>query len=193
MENLSNLINILGKHLNDEIPIRQLSIESNVPNTTAHRIIEQNKDVFKINKKGNLKLVSLNTTDSITKNHLILSERTNSKRFIENNPKFKIIKRDLPKGNYTLILFGSRASETNRKKSDIDFCIINKEGKKNINFSNFEMLYDLEINPIFFKKTEFIAMLKDKEHNLANEIIKKHIILYGEEYFWNIIWQHGIQ
>mgnify|MGYP006304614795 FL=1 len=35
-------------------------------------------------------------------------------------------------------------------------------------------------------------MLNEKEHNLINEIIKKHIVLYGEEYFWNIIWEHGI-
>ena len=192
MANLLYLINVLGKHLNDEIPIRQLSIESNVPNTTAHRIIEQNKDLFIIKKKGNLKLVSLNTTDSITKNHLILAERINSKKFIDKHPKFKVIKRNLPKGDYTVVLFGSRSDETNRKKSDVDICVVNKEGKKNIDFFQFESLYGLVVNPLFFKKTEFIAMLKEKEHNLVNEIIKKHIVLYGEEYFWNIIWEHGI-
>ena len=54
------------------------------------------------------------------------------------------------------------------------------------------MLYDLEINPLFLKKNEFNAMIKEKEHNLADEIIKKHIILYGEEYFWDLFWENGI-
>ena len=35
-------------------------------------------------------------------------------------------------------------------------------------------------------------MLKEKEHNVGKEILKKHIILYGEEYFWNLVWKNGI-
>ena len=192
MGQLLKLINTLWKNLHDEIPVRQLSRESKVPNTTVHRLIDQNKELFNLNKKGNIKLISLNLADSITKNHLIISERNEVNNYLKRHPKFKLIKKGLPKGDYTLVLFGSRADESHRKKSDVDICVINKDGKKNISFSQFEHLYDLRVNPIFFSKKEFFAMLKENEHNLADEIIRKHIVLYGEEYFWNLIWKNGI-
>lgn len=193
MDNLLKLIQTLGKNLNNEIPIRQLSKESKVPYTTAHRLIKNNKDIFIINKKGNIKLCSLNLKDDITKNYLILSERKEAESFIKKQPQLKVLKKELPKRDYSLILFGSRAEGKNREKSDVDLCIINKEGKKNINFSKFELLFKLEINPIYLSDKEFKHMLKDEEQNLAKEIIKKHIILYGEEYFWNLIWNNKNQ
>jgi predicted nucleotidyltransferase len=192
MDSLLKLIQSLGKNLNNQIPIRQLSKESKVPYTTTHRLIKNNKEIFIINQKGNIKLVSLNLKDNITKNYLILSERKEAESFINKNPEFKVLKKELPQEDYSLILFGSRADGKQREKSDIDLCVVNKDGKKNIKFSKFELLFKLEINPIYLKNNEFKQMLKEEEQNLAKEIIKKHIILYGEEYFWNLIWKNGI-
>ena len=192
MDNLLKLIQTSGKNLNNQIPIRHLSKESKIPYTTTHRLIKNNKDIFIIDKKGNIKLVSLNLKDNITKNYLILAERKETNQFFNKNPEFKVLKKELPSGDYSLILFGSRAEGKQREKSDIDLCIINKDGKKNIKFSKFELLFKLEINPIYLKDKEFKQMLKEEEQNLAKEIIKKHIILYGEEYFWNLTWKNGI-
>ncbi len=188
MDNLLKLIQTLGKNLHNQIPIRQLSKESKVPYTTTHRLIKNNEGIFIINRKGNIKLVSLNLKDNITKNYLILAERKEAESFLNINPEFKVLKKELPQEDYSLILFGSRAERKQRQKSDIDLCIINKDGKKNIKFSKFELLFKLEINPIYLKDKEFKQMLKEEGQNLAKEIIKKHIILYGEEYFWNLIW-----
>ena len=191
MDIFLRLINALGKNFNNEITIRQLSKESEVPYTTTHRLVEKNEELFRINKKGNVRLISLNLEDNITKNYLILSERREAESFIVKQPQFKVLKEELPKGNYSLILFGSRAEGEHREKSDVDLCIINRDGKKNINFSKFELLFKLEINPICLSNKEFKKMLKEKEQNLVKEIIKKHIILHGEEYFWNLIWKNG--
>ncbi|NQV09252.1 nucleotidyltransferase domain-containing protein [Candidatus Woesearchaeota archaeon] len=192
MDNLLKLIQTLGKNLNNEIPLRQLSKESKTPYTTTYRLIKNNKDIFIVNKKGNIKLCSLNLKDNITKNYLILAERKEAESFIKKQPQFKVLKEELPEGAYSLILFGSRAEEKNREKSDIDLCVINKDGKKNINFSKFELLFKVEINSIYLSRKEFKSMLTEKEQNLAKEIIKKHIIFYGEEYFWNLIWNTKI-
>jgi len=192
MDNLLKLVYTLGKNLDDELTLRQLSKEAKVPYTTAHRLIKQNISIFKINKKGNIKLCSLNTEDNITKNYLILAERSQAESFRKKNPQFKVLQRELPTKDYTLLLFGSRADGTHRVQSDIDLCVINKDGKKNINFSKFELLFKIEVNSLFFTKKEFKLMLKNKEHNVGKEILKKHIILYGEEYFWNLIWKNGI-
>ena len=123
---------------------------------------------------------------------MILAERKEAESLFDKNPQLKILKKEIPSGEYTLILFGSRAEEKQREKSDIDLCIINKDGKKNIKFSKFELLFKIEINPIYLKETEFKEMLKEKEQNLAKEIMNKHIILYGEEDYWNLIWKNGI-
>ena len=192
MDNLLKLVWALGKNIKNEIPIRQLSKESKIPYTTTHRLVKNNKNLFNIAQKGNIKLVSLNLKDSITKNYLILSERNESDSFLKKEPQFRVLKEEVPKGGYSLILFGSRAEGKGREKSDIDLCIINKDGKKNINFSKFELLFKVEINPIYLSNKEFRYMLKGQEQNLAKEIIKKHIILYGEEYFWSLIWENGI-
>ncbi|MBC8500222.1 MAG: nucleotidyltransferase domain-containing protein [DPANN group archaeon] len=192
MDNLLKLVQTLGKNINNEIPTRQLSRESRVPYTTTHRLIKNNEGIFIINRKGNIKLCSLNLKDDITKNYLILSERKEADSFLKKQPQFKVLKKELPKGDYSLILFGSRAEGKGREKSDIDLCIINKDGKKNVNFSKFELLFKVEINSIYLSNKEFKQMLKEEDQNLAKEIIKKHIILYGEEYFWNLIWKNGI-
>lgn len=192
MNNLLKLVWVLGKNIRNSLPIRQLARDAKVPYATAYRTIEKNKNIFKIIKKGNIKLCSLNLEDPITKNYLILAERQQTDFFLKKNPQLNILKKELPKGDYACILFGSRAEEKQRKKSDIDLCIINKDGSKNVKLSKYELLFKVDINPIYLTKKEFKAMLKEKEHNLAKEIVKKHIILYGEEYFWNIVFKDGI-
>lgn len=198
MNNLLKLLWVLGKNIPNQLTIRQLARNAKVPYATAYRAIDKNKKIFNITRKGNIKLCSLNLEDPITKNYLILAERQQAENFLKKNPKLSILKKELPKGNYTCILFGSRAEEKHREKSDIDLCMINKEGSRRIKFTKYERLFKVEINTICFSRREFTAMLKEKEHNLAYEIIKKHIILHGEEYFWNIVFitpivrYHGI-
>lgn len=189
MVNYFKLIQTLGKNLGDIITIRQLSIDSNIPYSSTLRFINKNKNLFNIEKKGSVKLISLNLNNNIVKNYLIISERKETENYIQKNPVFTIISREIISGDYSLVLFGSRANDEHREKSDIDLCVINNF---EIDFSRLEILTKLEINPVFFSVKEFEIMLREKEHNLAKEIIKKHIILHGEEFFWNIIWKNVI-
>jgi predicted nucleotidyltransferase len=190
MDNLFKLVYVLGMNLDNEMTIRQLSIDSKVPYTTTYRLIKLNKSLFNVNLKGNIKLCSLNLEDNITKNYLILAERFEANKFLKKNVVIKALISDLIKGNYALILFGSRVESTHREKSDVDICVINKDGKKFIDFHKFELIHKLEVNSLFFSRKEFKLMLKEKDHNVGKEILRKHIILYGEEYFWNVIWNN---
>ena len=192
MNNILKLVHTLGKNLHNEISIRQLSKEAEIPYTTTYRMIKKNSFLFIINKKGSTLLCSLDTRDTIVKHYLILAERVRAELWRKKNTPFKVLQQELPAGEYTLILFGSRAEGTQRAKSDFDVCIINKKGKKDINLSKFELLFKIEINPLFLNTKEFAQMLKEKEHNVATEILKKHVILYGEEFFWNLIWKNAI-
>lgn len=188
MENLLRLVYVLGKHLSDELTMRRLAIEAKIPYTSAVRTLNNHKQLFSFKKKGGLKLVSLNRDDPIVKHHLILAERQAKELFCKQEPLFTILEQDLVNGEYTLLLFGSRAAGTHRAKSDVDLCVINKNGEKNLRFSKFSAVSKLDVNPIFFSEEEFTEMLKDKEHNVGKEILSKHVILYGEEYFWNLVW-----
>ena len=95
MNNLLKLIHTLGENLHNEITIRQLSKESNVPYTTSYRLIKKNEGLFRINKKGNIKLMSLNLLDDITKNYLVLSERNETESYFNKYPQFKVLKKNL--------------------------------------------------------------------------------------------------
>lgn len=192
MDNLLKLVWILGKNIDTSMPIRQLARDANVPYATTYRTIEKYKNVFAIIKKGNIRLCSLNLDDPITKNYLILAERQQAEFFLSRHSELSLLRNELPRGDYACILFGSRAEEKERIKSDADICVINKDGSKNISLSKYELIFKVEINPVYLAQKEFQLMLKEKEHNLAKEIVKKHIILYGEEYFWNIVFKDGI-
>ena len=65
--------------------------------------------------------------------------------------------------------------------------IINKDGKKTISFSKYEILFKKKINPIFITKPEFTQMLREKEENVGKQVLKKHIILYNPESFWGCV------
>ena len=65
--------------------------------------------------------------------------------------------------------------------------IINKDGKKSISFSKYEVIFKLKINPIFITKKEFKLMLKDKEENVGKQALYNHIILNNPEAFWECV------
>ena len=191
MDNLLDLIYALGKHLGEKVTLRQLALEAEVPYTTAYRSINRNKGLFTFEKKSSAILCSLNTQDMIILSHLSLAERKKADDFCRKDKEISVIRADLPEGSYSAALFGSRAGGKHRKGSDIDIMIINKDGKKDISFSKHEMLFRIQVNPIFMSAKEFRHMLKEKDHNLADEIIRNHIILHGESYFWRTVLEDG--
>lgn len=193
MNNTLKIIHELGKHIDDEISIRRLAINCNLPYTSTWRTINENKELFKIEKKGQGKFISINKKNNIVKHYLIISEKEASKETYEKQKFLKLIKSDIKEGKYALILFGSRAENKHRENSDVDLLIINKDGKRNIRFNNLQLLSKKTINPMYVAEKEFVAMLKDEENNVVKEILKKHIIFKGEEYYWNIVWKNAIQ
>ena len=86
-----------------------------------------------------------------------------------------------------MVLFGSYAKNTQVKTSDIDLLVINKDGKRSISFSKYELLFKKKINPIFITKQEFKLMLKDKEENVGRQALKNHITLNNSEKFWGVV------
>ena len=145
------------------------------------------QDLISIEKIGNSNIINLNL---IPHQEIFNIENKRTKEFLEKNKKIKLIQEDILSINYPFFIvlaFGSYVKKTETKNSDIDICIIsdNKEKAKEL-ISRINLFpAHIEVHDFLFK--EFESMLKTKEANIAHEIVKNNIILYGIENYYNLI------
>ena len=186
MDNKHKIINHLGKHPNEKYTMHELSRELNIPYASFYRTINSIKDLLIIEEVGKSKIISLDKQNKVVKSHLVVSSDEERKDYLI---KYLIIRKIYQELNTEdiVVLFGSYAKKTQTEKSDIDLLIINKDGKKSISFSKYELLFRIKINPIFVTKKEFKLMLKDKEENVGKQALYSHIILSNPEGFWECV------
>ena len=186
MDNKHKIINHLGKHPSERYTMHELSKELDMPYASFYRTIESIKDLLVIKEVGKSKVITLNKTNPIVKSHLIVSSDEERKDYLEKYPIIRKIYQELDIKDM-VVLFGSYAKKTHTEKSDIDLLIMNKDGKKSISFSKYEILFKIKINPIFITQKEFKLMLKDKEENVGKQALYSHIILNNPEAFWECV------
>lgn len=186
MDNKQRIINHLGKHPNKKYTMRELSIELKIPYASFYRTVNSINDLLTIEKVGKSKVITINKQNRILKSHLAVSSDEERKEYLKKYPIIRKIYQELNTDSI-VILFGSYAKKTQTEKSDIDLLIINKDGKKNISFSKYELLFKIKINPIFITKKEFKLMIKDKEENVGKQVLYDHIILNNPEGFWECV------
>lgn len=88
---------------------------------------------------------------------------------------------------YCLILFGSYTNKTRQKGSDIDLCLITDNEKINKEVQSILSITSINVHLQDFISEHFLAMLKSKEFNVGNEIVKNNIILHGIESFYEMV------
>lgn len=186
MDNKLKIINHLAKNHSREFTMHELSSILKIPYATFHRTVAQIEDLLIIKSIGKSKVLSLNKSNGILKSYLAISSEEKKKEFLENSPIIRKISQETASDSIFL-LFGSYAKGQQTKDSDIDLMIINKDGKKEASFSKYELLFRKRINPMFFTKNEFKAMLKDKEQNVAKQALENHIVLANPEMFWEAV------
>jgi predicted nucleotidyltransferase len=183
MDNKHKIVNYLGKNQNKKYTMHELSKELSIPYASFYRTIESMKDLLIIEEVGKSKIISLNKENPVIKSHLIVSSDEERKEYLKKYLFINKIYQELNTKDI-VILFGSYAKRTQTEKSDIDLLIINKDGKKSISFSKYELLFKVKINPIFVTQKEFKLMLKGKEENVGKQALYNHIILSNPEAFW---------
>ncbi|MBU1129281.1 MAG: nucleotidyltransferase domain-containing protein [Nanoarchaeota archaeon] len=167
--------------------IRKISQQLNTDYKNTFNIINCFPEIISKEKIGNTNKIKLKL---IPNKEIYSIEEKRTKDFLEKNKQLKLLHEDIMSINYPffiVLLFGSYVKKTQTKKSDIDICIIsdNKEKTKEL-ISKFNLLpLPLEIQEFSFN--EFESMVKTKEVNLSDEIIKKNILLYGIENYYNLI------
>jgi len=100
---------------------------------------------------------------------------------------------------YTLIVGGSYAEGKQKQSSDLDLAIIipDSESKKMYQTALKEgELMVPEIHGYVFTKEEFYQMLINNEFNYGKELARKHLIYYGAEQYYQILFEaikHGFK
>ena|SRR3989344_6221083 len=188
MDNKLKVINYLGKNAGRAFTMYELSKLTKIPYATFYRTMKTMSDLAIQTKAGKATLVQLNRQNPLTKHYIIISSKEEKDEYLKKQPLIKKIADELPPGDYALIMFGSYAKGMQTTKSDVDLLVINKKGEREPDFSRYETLFRIRINPIYVTREEFIAMIKDTEENVGKQALKNHIVLYNPELFWSIIY-----
>src|SRR3990167_5662498 len=92
---------------------------------------------------------------------------------------------------YSIVIFGSYASEEQKKDSDLDLAVfIEQEDKRKIVeavFKSMETKSFIKIDGHVITKDEFLEMLKVEYENLGKEIARKHLIIHNPVIFYSLI------
>ena len=186
MDNNLRIINYLGKYIGKSFTMHELSKLISIPYASFYRAIQHMYDILDIEAVGKSKTISLNIINPIVKSYLAISSDEERKEYTKEHLIIRKIAAEL-NTNDIVILFGSYAKGSETERSDIDFLIINKDGKKSLSFSRYEVLFKKKINPIFITSSEFKKMLQDKEENIGKQALKSHVVLNNPERFWGLV------
>lgn len=154
----------------------------------THNIVnELYPEVISKEKIGNTNLIRLNI---VPNQNIYMVEDKRTKEFLLKNPGLSVIKKYVEEIGYPffiVIVFGSYAKDTKTEKSDIDICIISDNKDKESELIGKLSLLSLRLGIHEFTTKEFTSMIEKSQNNLGHEIIKKNIIIYGIENYYNLI------
>ncbi len=151
------------------------------------------KDKILLSKNvGKSKVYSLNLENNQVREFLSLSEKKETLNLLSKEFFIKKIYDEFLCLNLNgcLILFGSYASLTHDKESDIDLFYIGelRESEKK-KIKDFGKAYNKEIHLTSMNLKQFKEQLS-KQGVLIKELVKNHIILYSHDIFISEVWRH---
>jgi predicted nucleotidyltransferase len=185
------ILELFVSNLTKRFGIREVARILKMNNSLVHRniipLIEEN--VLIKDDKGHLIL-------NFRKNHDILTyvEYERKNKFLNKNKNISLmlneIIKEFPYGYFVTLIFGSTV--TDKKPRDLDLLIIieNTEDIENAEkyLYNIVKNYSLPIHSLIISFESVYEMLSLREEkNVMNEVLNKHLILYGSELFYKLI------
>ncbi len=186
------ILMLLLSHKREEFTIRAIAKNISVDYKTVYLIIQRliNGHIILAKRVGQTILCSLNhkqfDADVLRAELLRREELVMDKNFSVLLSYFQDIKEPF----FILLLFGSHASEKQRKGSDIDLMLITDDEKIKRSIKNKISLVPLDIHLVEFNSEEFISMLKTTEFNVGKEAFYNNLLLFGIEDYYRLI-QHA--
>jgi len=196
------IIRLFYDDVYSEFTINELATKTNISYSYVHRQVEEleNKGILIVNQRTNRRYCKPNYNNPEVKTSFVKISNQIAEDFLKKRDKiFFVVEKllsVLPKKTdfnlLSIVLFGSLAKRVDSKKSDIDLFILVPSKKKYDEIIDMECValskgFGIEINPMVSEPRNLLTMLKDKEHNVAKEILKNKIILFGAEKFWELI------
>lgn len=166
-------------------------------NKSHHYVFEALKKFAQLSiitekKKGNTNLYSVNPEISNTHYLTILEYLLKEKRTDIPYKNIRQITAKLKNSFYTLIISGSYVDGKQKPTSDLDiaFIIPDSENKKpyQIALKEGELMIP-EVHGYIFTRGEFYQMLVNNEFNYGKELARKHILYYGAEQYYQILFE----
>jgi len=110
--------------------------------------------------------------------------------FLTKHPWVRLMKNDYLKNLghsfCIMLIFGSYAKGTEKRRSDIDILIIADQPDK-AKIAIDDTLTKTKKHSLSFSQSEFLEMIKNPNtFNIGNEALNKHVILHGAEAFVNL-------
>lgn len=185
-----------------QFTINELAVRTNISYSYVYRQVDElkNKGILIVNQRSNRKYCRPNYKNPEVKTSFIKISNQIAEDFLKKREKISFVVEKLlsvlpRKTDFNLlsvVLFGSVAKGTDYKKSDIDLFILVPSKKKyddviDMECASVSKSFGIEASPIVSEPTNLLTMLKDQGHNVAKEILKSKIILFGAEKFWEII------
>jgi uncharacterized protein len=140
-----------------------------------------------VNQMGKNKVYSLNLSNYLVSDYLVVIEKIKAISFIENNSLLKKFYREFSDLKVDLVLFGSFARGDFNSESDVDFLVIGKlSSSLRKRIKDFGLSYSREFHLTIISEEEFYSF--EKENPLVVEVLKNHVIFSGVEKFMRERW-----
>lgn len=178
-------------HITESFTLREVARKLKMHVSLVHRAIQPliNSKIIEHDKHKNLILNYKNHHET-----LVFAEYLRGDDFLEKQKDIRLFKDEviskIKEHNFVLLVFGSSVESS--KPRDIDIMLIVDRTDK-IEFhekflQNITSNYDLPFEERVIGFESVYEMLsKRDEKNIVNEILDKHIILYGAELFYRLI------
>ena len=146
--------------------------------------------ILNLQRKGNINIYSLNIDNPISIQLLQYLEVQENISFPQIGVISEIIEKS-PVKNFSLIVFGSYATNKQTKNSDLDICLLieSKEAEKKIRpyLNDVKLNTAINIDEHYITFQEMIEMLLREEENLGKQIFRMHRLFYNQEIYYQLI------
>jgi predicted nucleotidyltransferase len=187
------IIDLFRKNILAEFTIKQIMKHLNKKsyNWTYKALTKLSKSILTLTKIGNVTQVRLNLSNPLTITYLAYLDRKEA------------YKRDLPLINelienisrktpyFTLLVTGSYATGTAKEDSDLDIVIITEDERKKKEVGPYITdalrLSGINVDKHILTRKEFYLMLISESENFGKEVVRKHLLFYGADAYYQII------
>lgn len=160
--------------IRDQSHLRKIAKDLNINHMTIKRNLDNllKENIIDVKQEGKNNVFSMKKTLE-ARNFIFISELYKLSKFIKNHPELKQSILELKKLHAKLILiFGSYASETETKNSDLDVYIETESNELKKNAEKINSKFSVKIG------------IYNKKNLLIKEIEKNHVIVKGVEEFY---------